>query len=47
MADQRLSEETQKNLLSDFEKVEAERIGGGAHEKFHELLQNFKKEYLS
>ena len=46
MADQHLSEETQKKLLEDFEKVEVERIGVGTHEKFHKLLHHLKDVYL-
>lgn len=47
MADEHLSEEAQKKLLKDFEKVETERIGVGVHEKFHKLLHQLKGEYLN
>lgn len=46
MADMRLSEEDQKRLLEDFEKLETERIGIGKHEELHRLLHHLKDIYL-
>lgn len=47
IADMHLSEEQQKELLKGFEKIEAEKIGPGRHEEFHQLLDNLKKIYLN
>ena len=46
MADMHLSEERQKELLGEFERVERERIGVGKHEEFHKLLEHLKEVYL-
>ena len=46
MADMHLSEERQKELLEEFERVEREKIGVGKHEEFHELLNHLRKVYL-
>jgi hemerythrin-like domain-containing protein len=46
MADMRLSEEKQHELIEDFEKLESERIGIGRHEKLHELIRHLKNKYL-
>jgi hemerythrin-like domain-containing protein len=45
MADVHLSEDKQKELLEEFERVERERIGVGKHEEFHELLDHLKQVY--
>jgi len=46
MGDQRLSEETQTELLEKFEEHEEKVIGEGKHEKLHALLEKFAKKYL-
>lgn len=46
MADSVLSAEQQDKLFEEFEKIENERIGVGAHEKFHELLHELNAIYL-
>lgn len=46
MADKNLSHESQDELFEKFKKIEAERIGIGTHEKFHELLKGLKELYL-
>jgi hemerythrin-like domain-containing protein len=46
MAEARLSADTQRRLLEEFERLEIERIGAGRHEQFHETLDFFKKTYL-
>ncbi len=46
MADARLSEHKQEELLKGFEKIEKERVGEGKHEEFHELLHRLKEVYL-
>jgi hemerythrin-like domain-containing protein len=38
MADSRLSQKTQNELFSGFEKIEELQIGAGKHEEFHALL---------
>ena len=45
IADMHLSEEKQKELLCEFEKVENEKIGAGKHEEFHKLLERLKETY--
>jgi hemerythrin-like domain-containing protein len=46
MADNRLSEKKQEELLEGFEKIEEERIGVGKHEEFHGLLEKLSGIYL-
>jgi len=46
MGDQRLSEETQTELLEKFEEHEEKAIGEGKHEKIHALLEKLVKKYL-
>lgn len=46
MADKVIPQEEQNQLLIDFDKVETEIVGEGVHEKFHELLDQLKTEYL-
>lgn len=46
MADKVIPGEEQNRLIDDFEKVEAEIIGQGTHERFHDLLDRLKSEYL-
>jgi hemerythrin-like domain-containing protein len=46
MADMHLSKEKQDELLTQFEKVEEEKIGRGKHEEFHRLLEKLKNIYL-
>ena len=47
MADSRLSERRQDELLEGFEKIEEERIGVGKHEQFHGLLEKLSRVYLN
>jgi len=44
MADRILSEEDQKELAAGFEKVEAEEMGEGTHEKFHQMAHDLGRE---
>ncbi|MGQ9627286.1 MAG: hemerythrin domain-containing protein [Anaerolineae bacterium] len=44
MADMHLSEEKQRELIEEFEKLEHERIGIGKHEELHKLLHHLEKE---
>jgi hemerythrin-like domain-containing protein len=46
MANMQLSEEKQRELIEDFEKLEREKIGTGKHEELHELLHHLKDKYL-
>jgi hemerythrin-like domain-containing protein len=46
MADNRLSEEKQDELVECFERIEVERIGVGKHEQFHGLLKTLSEIYL-
>lgn len=46
MADDRLSSETQEELLKGFEIIEESRIGAGKHEEFHALLHKLGDLYL-
>jgi hemerythrin-like domain-containing protein len=46
MADKVIPREEQNRLIDDFEKVETEIIGEGTHERFHDLLDRLKSEYL-
>ncbi len=45
MADRTLSEEDQQKLLDQFEKVEAEEIGEGVHEKYMEIAHSLARKY--
>ena len=47
MADQRLTPETQEELVKGFERVETEKVGAGVHEEFHALLGSLKQKYSS
>ncbi len=45
MGDMRVSNQKQKELLAEFERVEQEVIGPGVHEKYHELLHKLEETY--
>ena len=46
LADRRLPEEAQRELLARFETFEDEVIGKGRHEELHRQLDEFEKKYL-
>ncbi len=46
MGDRALPEAKKDELVEKFEDLERDRIGLGTHEKFHELLHQFKEIYL-
>ena len=46
MAERVLSEQEQQELATKFDEIEAERIGIGRHEKFHQLLNEMETIYL-
>ena len=45
-SDANLPESKQDELMSGFEKLEKEVIGGGVHEELHALLEELSREYL-
>ncbi|HZW35443.1 MAG: hemerythrin domain-containing protein [Deltaproteobacteria bacterium] len=45
MADALLSEDKDRELTKDFERVEEERIGQGKHEEFHRMMDRLKAVY--
>ena len=47
LGDQRIPEETQQELLEEFEKHEQTVIGEGKHEELHMLLDKFEQKYLN
>lgn len=46
MANKTLSEQKQKEISEQFEKIEEEVVGHGVHEKYHELLNQLKSKYI-
>ncbi len=46
MADMHLSDDEQKRLIKEFEKVEQKKIGKGVHEKYHHLVKELERVYL-
>jgi hemerythrin-like domain-containing protein len=46
MADQRLTQEQQSELLERFDVIEKEKIGEGKHAEFDEWLKNLQSIYL-
>ena len=46
MAEARLSADSQRRLLEQFERLEIEGIGAGRHEQFHKTLDSLKHTYL-
>ncbi|MCU0473543.1 MAG: hemerythrin domain-containing protein [Bacteroidales bacterium] len=46
IANKALSEQKQKEIFKQFEKIEEEVVGHGVHEKYHELLNQLKSKYL-
>jgi hemerythrin-like domain-containing protein len=46
MADLRLSEVRQTELLKEFERLERDVVGAGKHEEYHSLLKTLKGIYL-
>ena len=45
MAEKILSEESKKGLVEEFERIERERTGEGAHEAYHAMLEGLIKAY--
>ncbi|MFZ0889788.1 MAG: hemerythrin domain-containing protein [Candidatus Binataceae bacterium] len=47
MAEARLSADTQRKLLEEFDRLEVERIGAGRHAQFHKTLDFLRQTYLA
>jgi len=46
MANKTLSEQRQKEIFEQFEKIEEDVVGHGVHERYHELLNQLKFKYI-
>jgi hemerythrin-like domain-containing protein len=46
MANNTLSEQIQKEIFEQFEKIEEDVVGHGIHEQYHELLNQLKSKYI-
>ena len=46
MANKTLSEQRQKEIFEQFEKIEEDVVGHGVHEQYHELLNQLKIKYI-
>lgn len=46
MADERLSQSTQDQLIKEFDRFEKEKIGAGKHDELHKLLDYLENKYL-
>jgi hemerythrin-like domain-containing protein len=47
MINMHLPEEIQRETTKKFEKVEKEEVGEGVHQKYHNLVEELEKKYLS
>jgi hemerythrin-like domain-containing protein len=47
VADEKIAAPVQAAMVEAFEKIEEERIGVGTHERYHEMLKEFRRGYLS
>ena len=47
IADEKIAVPVQAAMVEAFEKIEEERIGVGTHERYHEMLKEFRRGYLS
>ena len=47
IADEKIAAPVQAAMVEAFEKIEEERIGVGTHERYHEMLKEFRRGYLS
>jgi hemerythrin-like domain-containing protein len=45
MANKTLSEQRQKEIFEQFEKIEEDVVGHGVHERYHELFNQLKFKY--
>jgi hemerythrin-like domain-containing protein len=46
MADSKIPETKQAEMLKGFEEIEEKRVGHGKHEEFHKMLHSLRDEYL-
>ena len=46
MANKTLSEQSQKEIFKQFEKIEEDIVGHGVHEQYHKLLNQLKIKYI-
>lgn len=46
IADSRIPDSIQTEMIDAFERIEIERIGQGRHEQFHSMLKEFHNKYL-
>jgi hemerythrin-like domain-containing protein len=46
MANKTLSEQRQKEIFEQFEKIEEDIVGHGVHEQYHKLLNQLKIKYI-
>lgn len=46
IADSKIPEAKQTELLEGFEEIEEKRVGHGKHEEFHKMLHSLRDEYL-
>ena len=47
IADEKIAAPVQAAMVEAFEKIEEERIGVGTHERYHEMLKEFRRGYLT
>ncbi len=47
IADTRLSDHKQEELVHEFDRLEIEEIGAGKHEQFHKMIEQLKGIYLN
>ena len=45
--DERIAVPVHADMVEESEKIEEERIGVGTHERYHEMLKEFRRGYLS
>ena len=46
IADSKIPEAKQAEMLKGFEEIEEKRVGHGKHEEFHKMLHSLRDEYL-
>lgn len=47
MINMHLPEKLQKRMLEKFEKVEKEEVGQGVHHKYHQMVEEMEKKFLT
>lgn len=46
MTDMVINREKDNDIFEKFEKIEKEKIGEGTHEKYHQMIDEYRKKYL-